>query len=292
MPINQKNCIIPKNTVMNIIDSITKGMESVSTEGFVPQGCLLCEFCDLYQTDRKKCLMHKTVESCPAGKKRILIRATVLGTKTDFIHAYCQALNTAVLLSIWNYTKDFIKTPEGAVSFLMELENEQQKATMQFTPTTEMLQLGSGFADEVKRAWHIMMAYQLQKRAVNKNWWAARGKGDYTHVENPYGGNVEKMVKDHARPQDALPYEVRMKYIIKEFIVFKEKYAALYEATEKVRAENKALKAEKTAFQELKKTNEKLRKENIQLREAMKVVKNKVTNMEKYVDRFITTEEE
>ena len=277
---------------MNIIDSITKGMESVSTEGIIPQGCLLCEFCDLYQADKKTCSIHKTVESCPAGKNSILVKATVLGTKTDFHYAYCKALNTSVLLSIWNYTSELVTTQEGSVKFMTDLTNAKQQKPMEHTPTPDILNLGIGFADEVQRTWKIMMAYQLQKRAVKKDWWTIVNKGHIHYLENPYGNNIQKVVKDHARPQDSLPYEVRMKYIIREFVALKEKYSTLHEATDRVRAENKALKAERTALQELKKTNEKLRKENIQLREAMKVVKNKVTNMGKYVERFITTEEE
>ena len=266
---------------MSIIDSITKGMESVSTEGIIPQGCLLCEFCDLYQADKKICAIHKTVDSCPAGKNSILVKATVLGTKTDFHYAYCKALNTSVLLSIWNYTSDLVTTQEGSVKFMTDLMNAKEKKPMEHTPTPDMLNLGTGFADEVQRTWKIMMAYQLQKRAVKKDWWTIVNKGHIHYLENPYGNNVPKVVKDHARPQDALPYEVRMKYIIKEFIALKEKYSILHEATDRVRAENKTLKGYRVENTNLKASNEKLKKENSRLRDEMANIKKALKQLSK-----------
>lgn len=266
---------------MSNIDSITKGMESVSTEGIIPQGCLLCEFCDLYQADKKTCAIHKTVDSCPAGKNSILVKATVLGTKTDFHYAYCKALNTSVLLSIWNYTSDLVTTQEGSVKFMTDLMNAKEKKPMEHTPTPDMLNLGIGFADEVQRTWKIMMAYQLQKRAVKKDWWTIVNKGHIHYLENPYGNNVPKVVKDHARPQDALPYEVRMKYIIKEFIALKEKYSILHEATDRVRAENKTLKGYRVENTNLKASNEKLKKENSRLRDEMANIKKALKQLSK-----------
>ena len=266
---------------MNIIDSITKGMESVSTEGIVPQGCLLCEFCDLYQTDKKICSIHRTVESCPAGKNSVLIRATVLGTKTDFHYAYCKALNTSVLLSVWNYTTELVKSPEGAVQFLTDLKNFKEQKQMEYTPTPEILNLGIGFADEVQRTWKIMMAYQVQKRTVKKGWWIDINRGYIHYLENPYGNNVQKVVKDHARPQDCLPYEVRMKYIIKEFIALKEKYSTLHEATDRVRAENKTLKGYRVENTNLKASNEKLKKENSRLRDEIANIKKALKQLSK-----------
>ena len=266
---------------MNIIESITNGMEKVSVIGVVPEKCLLCEFCDLYQADKRKCAVHQTIENCPAGKNNILIKATVLGTKTNFHYAYCKALNSAVLLSVWNYTTELVTTPDGSVKFLTDLKNAKEQKPMEHTPTPEMLNLGIGFADEVQRTWKIMMAYQLQKRTVKKDWWVNENKGYVHYLENPYGNNIQKVVKDHVRPQDCLPYETRMRYIIKEFIALKEKYSILHEATDRARAENKTLKGFKVENINLKASNEKLKKENIRLREEMANIKKTLKQLSK-----------
>ena len=164
---------------------------------------------------------------------------------------------------------------------MTDLMNAKEKKPMEHTPTPDMLNLGTGFADEVQRTWKIMMAYQLQKRAVKKNWWTIVNKGHIHYLENPYGNNVPKVVKDHARPQDALPYEVRMKYIIKEFIALKEKYSILHEATDRVRAENKTLKGYRVENTNLKASNEKLKKENSRLRDEMANIKKALKQLSK-----------
>lgn len=201
---------------MTLSENIAKGMETVNAKELAPEGCLLCGFCDLYRADKQKCSAKSIFKSCAAGKGNILVRATLLGSKTEFHHAYCRALNASVLISLWNYAQENITTQEGAVGYIEDLEACREGKDLRHFPSVENLGLGAGFASETSRAWKCLMTYQVQKRSIDNKWWMHKA-GGLQHATNTFGNPKSKVSPEELRSQDEVPRNRLIHYIVKDY---------------------------------------------------------------------------
>ena len=263
---------------MTVSENITKGMEVISAKEQVPENCLLCGFCDLYRSDKQKCSAKSIFRSCPAGKGNIVVRAKLLGSRIEFHHAYCRALNASVLIALWNYTQEHIDTLEGAADYLCDMENCRKGEMLQHTPSVEYLRLGAGFQTEVERGWKCLLTYQIQKRTIDNKWWAHKPDG-LQHATNTFGNPKAKVAPEELRPQDEIPRNRLIHYIVKDYRRMYNNYDVILTKGKEQDAEIKKMQKEmQEAQRDWNKERDKYKKIITDLQNSRKAVVDAVTD--------------
>lgn len=247
---------------MNILDKIKNTMECVRVSMNLDDPQQICGFCDLYHTNGEHCPLKWDNGHCPAPKRHVYVKTTVVGKKKDFFHAHSNDILLTVLFSVWNYAEDMVASLEGAADFLDDLRHEADNTPLEHAPDAETIGLDNTYNDMIKKAWQYLMDFQNKQRTTEKYWWLKPQRAVFMSVTS-----FKEEDSNETQPQDAVPYEIRMKYIIKNYIALKAKYADLCAKHKELLKTNKEAKKVVTTVERLTSENEKLRNNIGKLRE-------------------------